>query len=487
MQSSASAPVLSSSALDPLQAYLASLPEFQSVDRVEALYADFSSSRYSNPAGYSANVATWARIFYNILRLGLQPTPSEQTADRLVLHVGDLLLDGLRRPGVGRPYGLYSPIVSLSDTAANSPPVLFLRSEFMSAVRPISEGSSAYSLLSTVLRSVLQAVSGSYFDAEQRLEKLDLNQRWTAVKTDWVHLPLISEAAQGVIGRYTNSAATLSPLDRLFTLGQFRDELTTDLFSGSSPTPLSSSDTVVLLRHLQRDRRVLVFDGQIIKFVAPEQITANGQAAVGPPLLNETDRGIISVRETVNQLNQQIASIEKRIQQQTDQARVYLAKGRKELAASALRARKSLHELLARRLGTLDTLQTVYMKIEQSSSDVEIMAAYEKSASTLKSLLSNPSLNLERVERTVEDLQELVADEAEVENALKAGAVSMPIDEAELEAELAGLVAAETKAAAAEQPEEMGMLEERLRALTVPNNVAVQSEEERRAVAMAAS
>lgn len=197
MNPSISTPALFTSASDPLQAFLSSLSEFQSTDRIEALYSDFSSSRYSNPAGYSANVATWARIFHQVLRLGLQPTPSDgstQIPDRLVLHVNDRLLDGLRRPGIGRPYGLHSPITALStSSSSDSQPTLVLRSEFMSTSRSMLSGPSLpYSILASAFRSLFQAVGGSYFDAEQRLDRLDLDQRWTAVKTDWAHLPLIS-------------------------------------------------------------------------------------------------------------------------------------------------------------------------------------------------------------------------------------------------------------------------------------------------------
>lgn len=161
-----------------------------------------------------------------------------------------------------------------------------------------------------------------------------------------------------------------------------------------------------------------------------------------------------------------------------------------------------LNELLSRRLGTLETLQTVYMKIEQASSDVEvraihtqsdcqlltsivgsqIMAAYETSASTLKTLLASPALKIERVDRTMEDLQDVLADEAEVRNAISSASVGgAEIDEDEILAELAGLVAEQTPAKQVEP--DMNQLEHRLKALSVPEN---HKEEETR-VALPAS
>ncbi|EGG02614.1 uncharacterized protein MELLADRAFT_117508 [Melampsora larici-populina 98AG31] len=455
---------------ESLQDYLSTLNEFQSIDRTESLYSDFSTSSQSNPAGYSINLTTWSNIIYQFLRLGLQSIQSSQSTDRLVLHVNDRLLDDFKRPGIGRPFGLYIPISSLSN---HEPITLFRLSDFMSLNRPIQTTSSLpYSILSTVLKSLLHTVTGSYFDPDQRLQQLDLNQRWETVKSDWVHLQLVSEAADLVIERYKTTSATFSQLDRLFTLDQFKLEFTSNLFNQSKKnSTFSLTDTTILLKYLHRDRRVLVFDGQIIKFLSPEYLTSNGYATITPPSLTETDTGIISVRETLNRLNQQISSIEKRIQQQTDQAKQYLTNSRKELASSCLRIRKSLNELLTRRLATLDTLQSVYMKIEQASSDVEIMTAYEKSSSTLKSLLSNPKLKLENVERTVEDLQSLVLNENEINEVIN-GEMNNEINEDEIQIELENLVNLETKG---NEVEEMKTLEERMKSLSVPEVMEDQS------------
>lgn len=110
------------------------------------------------------------------------------------------------------------------------------------------------------------------------------------------------------------------------------------------------------------------------------------------------------------------------------------------------------------------------------------MAAYEKSATKLKSLLSNPALNIEHVERTVEDLQQLVADESEVENAIQMGVGSKTVDEDEIQAELAGLIDAEKVVVPAKEQQEdtsqISLLEERLKALSVPDKDNVTEGEE---------
>jgi len=49
------------------------------------------------------------------------------------------------------------------------------------------------------------------------------------------------------------------------------------------------------------------------------------------------------------------------------------------------------------------------------------MAAYEQSTSTLKTILSNPNLDLEHVERTTEALAEVMSNQEEIDTAVRIG------------------------------------------------------------------
>jgi hypothetical protein len=63
------------------------------------------------------------------------------------------------------------------------------------------------------------------------------------------------------------------------------------------------------------------------------------------------------------------------------------------------------------------------------------MKSYELASKTLSDLLKAPELAMERVDSTMVGLQEALADQKEVEDALSAGMES-GVDEGELEAEL---------------------------------------------------
>lgn len=85
------------------------------------------------------------------------------------------------------------------------------------------------------------------------------------------------------------------------------------------------------------------------------------------------------------------------------------------------------------------------------------MKQYESSTATLRSVLSHPSLQREKIEQTMDAMAEATADAREIDEAIRLGAdvdgVEF-IDEQELESELAGLIEEVQKE---QQREEIGV------------------------------
>ncbi|KNF03394.1 hypothetical protein PSTG_03334 [Puccinia striiformis f. sp. tritici PST-78] len=379
-----------------LQDYLDSLTEFKSNDRIESLYSDYSSSRHSNPAGFHSNNSTWQIILTDVLRLGLQShhhnttqresqTEEEEaggedketaTTDRLVLHLNDQLFESLRRPSIGKPYGLACPLWALSSLSTPSTSaILAPLDSFLST----GGWGPAIGLTTTMVRSISWAsralTRGTMLDPDQRFDQLDLDQKLNIVKIDWVNLLLLS-----------------------------------------------------------------VLDKQRIGSL---NVTNNTLLAYHPRLnITDVDRGVLLVKQTIQQLNQQIQTISTQIDQRTQEAKKYIQKSQPEIAATQLKSRKALRSVLSQRIGILETLDGVYSKIEQASTDVEIMNAYETSTKTLKSLLSTPTLKLDRVEETMENMQEILADQREIDQAINDPIVhgQSGIDDQEIAAELASLI-----------------------------------------------
>lgn len=75
------------------------------------------------------------------------------------------------------------------------------------------------------------------------------------------------------------------------------------------------------------------------------------------------------------------------------------------------------------------------------------MKQYESSTSTLQTILTHPSLQRDKVDETLDALAAATADHREIDDAIRQGTelaqaeTNAGIDDAELEAELAGLVA----------------------------------------------
>ncbi|KAA1077451.1 hypothetical protein PGT21_008333 [Puccinia graminis f. sp. tritici] len=449
-----------------LSEYLNSLNQFKSNDRIESLYSDYSSTRQSNPAGFHSNNATWQIILTDLLRLGLQTnskeiqkgrgatsveeqTEKEQTPpDRLVLHLNDQLLESLRRPSIGKPYGLACPLWALSSlSTASSSAVLAPLNSFLST----GGWGPATGITTTMVRSISWAsraiTRGTILDPDQRFDQLELDQKLNLVKIDWVNLLLLRQTADRVIERYQQHFVGLSPsIDCLYTQSQFIDQLTKDLFPSTQPNlKLSTTDLGILLKHLERDRKILISEKNVIKFVVPTSIESDRDGTkysrVGPAPINEVDRGVLSVKQTIQQLNQQIQTISAQIEQRTQEAKKYIQKSQPEIAASHLKSKKALKTVLSRRIGVLESLNEVYLKIEQASTDAEIMNAYETSTKTLKSLLSVPALNVDRVAQTIENMEEVLADQKEIDEAInEVYDPSRAIDDQEIAAELASLV-----------------------------------------------
>ena len=134
------------------------------------------------------------------------------------------------------------------------------------------------------------------------------------------------------------------------------------------------------------------------------------------------------------------------------------------MALNHLRLRKQLEDLLSKRLGSLGTLESTLISVEASAGDIEvfvsisipnqlssgkiiykIMKSYESSASTLRAILSHPSLQRESIDATLDALAEANANAHEVDEAIRMGGnitvgIEGVIDDDELDAELRGLI-----------------------------------------------
>ena len=84
-------------------------------------------------------------------------------------------------------------------------------------------------------------------------------QRWKRIKGDYVLRDLVESAAQGVLAHQRAKSAGAFA-DKLYTIESFKG-----VFSGVAlpNVVLSDLDVKVLLKHLERDMKVVVVDGKV--------------------------------------------------------------------------------------------------------------------------------------------------------------------------------------------------------------------------------
>ncbi|KDN40178.1 hypothetical protein K437DRAFT_258766 [Tilletiaria anomala UBC 951] len=442
--------------MSSFHAYLAKHRDFQdrkaSSSRLHSLYSDLSRHKNSNPASFRANIEWWRKVLTETLKGGIQGDAATATtsadvkgkgkassADRIVMHVNEDFKEKWTLSDVGRPLGLGTVILELANAFE-----LVRASDFMAAEkalpgpskgakgRLISPTKVASSLAMDVLTWALAQLGvGSAEDDED--EGGDA-KAWKEAQGDWVCWEAVDEAAQIVLREHYEHRALLSSLDSLYTKDDFQGKLCTRVVSkwgasNAGSEPLSARDLDALLKHLQREYSAVSVDNEIVKFALRK-----GEAA---QTITLQDKSVVSLRETHMSLERQIVDIGERIQACTRKIKEALCARSQEQAKSYLRSRKLLEELLLKRTGTVETLGSVLVKIEQAAGDAEIVAAYELSATTLKKILSDPSLQVDRVENTMQKLSDAIADQQEIQEMIRSGVPpSGEIDEEEIMKEL---------------------------------------------------
>ncbi|KAL5489779.1 hypothetical protein ACEPAI_4611 [Sanghuangporus weigelae] len=406
---------------------VAELSLFLSVSkaRLKSLYSDISRQKTSNPAAYTSNVEWWKRTLGTLAAHGLQVG----TSDTLILHANPELVETLRLEGVGKPLGLAAVISELRDHHSLIPLDEFINSSATVYYR----GSLAYRAASYALGKPLwwALEQLSLVDSESVESETSL---WKKLKGKYVMLENVEKAADAVTNLLRQNV-TLSPADSLYSFQAFRRRFG-QMGAVLEGTALSEFDLRVLVRFLERDRKIIVTNEEVIKVID----SSNSEV---PRVITSLDRGMLELKTAVENLEQQVELLNRRIAEKTQKIKECLGANLKELAMTHLKSRKLYEELLGKRLGSLQILQSTLFQVETAAQDVEIMKQYESSTATLRAILSHPSLQREKIDATMDAMAEASAEQREVDEAIRTGIQTgtESEDETALQAELAGLVA----------------------------------------------
>ena len=251
---------------------LHSLPAYNtsSTSRLKSLYSDVSRQKHSNPAAYRSTVHWWREILQTVVLKRWLP----HSSDTLVLHALPTLADSFRYEGAGKPLCLATVIVSSVETQSldantnvgsvkselQEEKVYIPLNQFLTAAQSIhGPGWLPYRIASYVIGKPLWwALQQTGVAGPADVIESD-TQRWKRVKGDYVLRDLVESAAQGVLA-YQRTKETGAFADKLYTMESFKRE-----FSGVvlPDVVLSDLDLKILLKHLERDMKLVVVDGKV--------------------------------------------------------------------------------------------------------------------------------------------------------------------------------------------------------------------------------
>ncbi|GAA5971508.1 hypothetical protein JCM11641_000618 [Rhodosporidiobolus odoratus] len=406
---------------DNLRDYLSTIPEY-STPRIQFYYSSLAPKKQSNPAGYSSAINWWRHTLVSLVQKGLL------SDDKLVLTVDEDLREKLKWDKVGRPTSLGVIVAELAQTSDLTPLSTYLASPLPSADEP---SWSVASLLTRPFWWGLSKVWGDGGDGPDLGEKADDNE-WKRRKGEWVVPELVEKAATALLPRLPDLHA--DALSRLYTLRSFREKLGPLCLPGVT---LSLRDCEVLARYLEV-KGECAFDGEVIKFSAPLSTPATSTLEI-----TQSDRSTLSLLSTLSSLSNYITSLETRISSEQALVRKYAAGESKNLtlAKGHMVGRKRLEKLLDERVGARSKVQEVVLAIERAAGDEETLQALSLGTSTLREVLSSPTLQLSNIEATTSALDDALITSQQVTEAVDSAATPLSSEmEGEVEEELKELV-----------------------------------------------
>ena len=154
----------------------------------------------------------------------------------------------------------------------------------------------------------------------------------------------------------------------------------------------------------------------------------------------DTDLPILNIKLALDLVNYQCAELDSKIDRVQAEARNAVKEKQLSKAKLLLKQKRALQTLSEKRLISKLNLDEILERIRSAKSEKTVFEAYKSGCASLKSL--NSELNLDDVENVMDTLQDAIADQAEISNALS-GEIN-DLDDEEVHRELELLQANET-------------------------------------------
>lgn len=347
--------------------------------RLAALYSDFSSLQTTNPDGYAANIEAWRKGLAHASFAGVLPSRS-----LLTLSISADLLRSLESKQWGRPLALGTVVQEG-----------IVRKEFVPEKGFLQARESIYRNPWNL--NPLRLLGWG-------LKQLGWSQVGNRIPSGEARLVVVSNLEEAARAFEARVVGVTGRIERVWSRQAFVREFS-DLVS--TATLLTDHDFLVLLRFLERDKGLVVYDKETVK-LRPD----GGSAAI-----TQEDATIASLKTLIQDLEAQVKVLESRVVELAATAKQAVERNNRVSALAALRSKKLAESTLSKRHATISQLEEVFVKIEQAADQVELVRIMEASTSVLAGLNRQVG-GVERVDNVVDNLREQMGQVDEVGNVL---------------------------------------------------------------------
>lgn len=122
------------------------------------------------------------------------------------------------------------------------------------------------------------------------------------------------------------------------------------------------------------------------------------------------------MKDEERKLENELSHINAEIDNLTTSIKIYLRQGNKPSALKLLKRRKQLEKSAENKDGILANVQTLIMNIEQADTNQITYDLFSKGVAALRE--ANKGISVEKIDETMDDLQDIIQANAEIEDTL---------------------------------------------------------------------
>ncbi|KAL4112908.1 hypothetical protein QTP88_016627 [Uroleucon formosanum] len=202
---------------------------------------------------------------------------------------------------------------------------------------------------------------------------------------------------------------------------------------------VSMTTTELIVHSLEIRNKVFVERGEHLVTNKTLVKIASGDKDVEP--ISELEKNFFKLKETEKILIGEISNMDFEKESLVKEAKSYIAKNMKPIALTYLRKKKEIEKRIEKQLKSLDNVQSLISRIEESKYNAEVLQSYAHGLAALKLSSKDSGLTIDNVDETMAELAEVIDEHKDMQSAMGSLVdVKQKYNEQELEDELADLL-----------------------------------------------